>query len=110
MSYQNELLHLLRCAIADLEGILPEHDPSGEKEHPAWKTLEELQAKVNCLETDTVLFSWCVEDVQSVRPDLSNEQAMQVLESCHDNHDADNGMNWMFIKYIADDMFPKKGD
>ena len=30
-------------ALADLEGILPEFDPSGERGHPAWETVEELR-------------------------------------------------------------------
>ena len=33
----------IRCAIADLEGILPEYDPDGERSHPAWQTLKELK-------------------------------------------------------------------
>jgi hypothetical protein len=49
VEYHKKVLHLLypnllltiRCAIADLEGILPEYDP--EVEHPAWKTLDELK-------------------------------------------------------------------
>ena len=33
-----------RCAMADLEGIMPEFEPSGDRQHPAWKTLKELKA------------------------------------------------------------------
>lgn len=32
---------VIRCAIADFEGILPEFDP--DKKHPAWSTLNELR-------------------------------------------------------------------
>ena len=42
-----DLLAAARCALADLEGILPEYDLTGESEHPAWKTIEELQAAIN---------------------------------------------------------------
>jgi hypothetical protein len=38
------MLAALRCALADLEGILPEYDP--EREHPAWETLEEVRAAI----------------------------------------------------------------
>ena len=38
------LLDACRCALADLEGILPEYDP--EREHPAWETLAEIQAAI----------------------------------------------------------------
>ena len=34
---------VLRCALADLEGIMPEHDPDGDRSHPAWKTIEEIK-------------------------------------------------------------------
>lgn len=32
-----------RCAMADLEGIMPEFEPSGDRRHPGWTTLKELQ-------------------------------------------------------------------
>jgi len=39
-----DLLDACRCALADLEGILPEYDP--EREHPAWETLAEVRAAI----------------------------------------------------------------
>ena len=41
-----ELLAAAKCALADLEGIMPEFDPDG-SEHPGWKTTEELRAAIN---------------------------------------------------------------
>ena len=38
-----ELLAALRCALADLEGIMPELEPSGDRNHPAWTTIIEAQ-------------------------------------------------------------------
>jgi hypothetical protein len=38
-----EVTLALRCAIADLEGIMPEFEPSGDREHPAWKTIKQLK-------------------------------------------------------------------
>lgn len=35
-------IHLLRCAQADLEGIMPEFEPSGDRSHPGWTTLSEI--------------------------------------------------------------------
>ena len=43
-SHIPDLLAAARCALADLEGILPEFDP--EQEHPAWETLAELRAAI----------------------------------------------------------------
>ena len=39
----SRLVFSCRCALADLEGILPEFDPSGDREHPGWQTIKELQ-------------------------------------------------------------------
>lgn len=35
-----------RCALADLEGIMPEYEPSGDREHPAWLTIKELKKAI----------------------------------------------------------------
>jgi hypothetical protein len=50
---------------------------------------------------------WHTNDVQMVRPDLTDEQAMQVLERCINKHDAEIGINWLVLETIADDLFPK---
>ena len=34
---------LLVCALADLEGIMPEFEPSGDRLHPGWRTVKELK-------------------------------------------------------------------
>ncbi len=39
-----DLLAALRCALADLEGIMPEFEPSGDRTHPAWTTIKEARA------------------------------------------------------------------
>tara|TARA_R110000824_G_scaffold54030_3_gene149126 strand:+ start:1186 stop:1335 length:150 start_codon:yes stop_codon:yes gene_type:complete len=38
-----EAKHLLECALADLEGIMPEFEPSGDRLHPGWRTVKELR-------------------------------------------------------------------
>lgn len=103
-------LTLLNCAIADLEGILPEIEPSGDRNHPAWKTLDELKAAAENLTSREILFSWSVEDVQSVRPDLTDEQAFAVLERCEYCLDGEIGMNWYAIQAAADDLYPQPKD
>jgi hypothetical protein len=49
---------------------------------------------------------WCVEDVQSVRPDLTDGQCREVLQQCHRIHDATVGINWDVLRFVADDLFP----
>jgi len=49
---------------------------------------------------------WSIEDVQSVRSDLTDEQAWEVLKRCERVHDCEIGFNWFLIGYVADDLFP----
>jgi hypothetical protein len=49
---------------------------------------------------------WHIEDVQSVRPDLTDEQASLVLKHLKKNHDAEVGINWEIIEIVADILFP----
>ena len=37
------LVQAARCALADLQGIMPEFEPGGDREHPAWQSIVELQ-------------------------------------------------------------------
>jgi len=57
-----------------------------------------------------IAVTWCVEDVQSVRPDLTDEQSWAVLQQCRHVHDCDVGFNWLLIETVADDMFPDSND
>ena len=45
-----EMFSTCKNALADLEGIMPEVDPSGDRTHPAWKTIEELRAVISSVE------------------------------------------------------------
>lgn len=49
---------------------------------------------------------WSVEDVQSVRPDLTDEQAFEVLEQVKHKHDATLGVTWDTLDFWADFLFP----
>jgi len=53
---------------------------------------------------------WSIEDVLSVRPDLSYDQAWEVLQACRDRHDCERGFTWMFIECVAQEMFPAPDD
>lgn len=56
----------------------------------------------------TMAVEWCVDDVQSERPDLDNDQAWHVLETCYFEHDANSGINWDTINYWADYLYPNE--
>lgn len=54
-----------------------------------------------------VAIVWCVEDVQHVRPDLSAEQAWEVLQHIRCHHDASLGVCWETLTFAADALFPE---
>jgi hypothetical protein len=48
---------------------------------------------------------WCIEDVQSVRPDLSEDQCWEVLQLVERHHDANIGICWTTLEIVADMLF-----
>jgi len=58
---------------------------------------------------DTIAIQWNVEDVQSVRSDLTADQCREVLAEVRDRHDATIGVNWDVLEQIADTLFPEGG-
>ena len=50
---------------------------------------------------------WSIEDVKSVRKDLSDEQAIKVLKFVENNHDANIGVNWDVLEGAASELYPK---
>ena len=53
---------------------------------------------------------WHIEDVQSVRADLDDDQAHEVLEAVADNFDANVGITWDVLEFWADELFPEGGE
>lgn len=53
---------------------------------------------------------WCIDDVRFIRPDLSDEQAWEVLEQVGQKHDCDLGISWTTIECWAEELFPPKSD
>jgi hypothetical protein len=48
---------------------------------------------------------WSMQDVQEVRPDLTEEQCWQVLQHVRHDHDATIGINWDVLSCHADMLF-----
>jgi len=59
--------------------------------------------------TRQIAIVWDINDVKSERPDLTDEQAMEVLQDISKHHDADLGVCWETIRVVADNLFPKDG-
>ena len=51
--------------------------------------------------------SWHIMDVQNIRPDLTNEQASEVLALADRRHDAEVGINWDVLRIHADTLYPE---
>jgi len=52
-----------------------------------------------------ISISWSTEDVQEVRPDLTADQAWQVLQAAKKHHDATIGVNWSVLECHAQMLF-----
>lgn len=56
-------------------------------------------------ENDQVAIIWNTEDVIAVRPDLTDDQAWEVLRHAKHNHDASLGLNWTALHEAATALF-----
>lgn len=54
-----------------------------------------------------VAIIWSTEDVQTVRPNLTDDEAWIVLQRCEKIHDCEVGFNWLLIETVADELFPE---
>ena len=50
---------------------------------------------------------WCIDDVRELRPDLSEDQAWEILQPVKDNHDAEYGIDWTTLEIFATDLYPE---
>lgn len=48
---------------------------------------------------------WSIEDVQSIRPDLTEDQAWEVLQAVEHDHDANIGVNWNMLEWHSQWLF-----
>lgn len=54
----------------------------------------------------TAIIPWNIEDVNKIRPDLSDDEADEVLNFMEDEFDASVGMNWDTLEMAASECFP----
>jgi hypothetical protein len=71
--------------------------------------LEEVtMSKYNIDESRQIAVVWDITDVQLERPDLNDEEAMEVLLLAEKKHDANYGIGWQTLRDHADSLFPLK--
>jgi hypothetical protein len=56
-------------------------------------------------ERHQIAIVWSIEDVRVVRPDLTDDQAWEVLQQAERHHDASIGITWDTLECVADDLF-----
>lgn len=83
-----------------LDHLLDEAEVKGLFKYP------EVIGSTDGYKARSIAIIWTIEDVQEERPDLSEEQAMKVLEIVRRNHNAEVGVNWEVIKTTANVLFP----
>jgi hypothetical protein len=57
-----------------------------------------------------VAILWEIDDVREMRPELSDDQAWDVLQSIVKHHDAGIGINWEVIEAAAESLFGPEPD
>ncbi len=53
----------------------------------------------------SIAIRWHIADVQSRHPELSDDQAWQVLQAVKANHDSTIGVNWETLDWWCDELF-----
>ena len=51
---------------------------------------------------------WAVEDVQIIRPDLTADEAWEVLQAAIHHHDCNIGLQWGVFESVAESLFPER--
>lgn len=90
----------LRNVVQMHHRMLPNDDPG--------QTVPEIDVHQLLAARREVAVIWSIEDVQEVRPDLTDDQAWEVLKRCYDKHDCEGGFTWQYIEDVADIMFPEQ--
>jgi len=67
--------------------------------------IEEIDIHELLAKRKQIAIIWSIEDVQQVRSDLSDGQAWQVLLEVDRRNDAEVGINWQTLEYVAEELF-----
>ncbi len=56
-------------------------------------------------QSSQIAIVWSIEDVKAVRPDLTDDQAWEVLQHVERRHDANLGVSWDTLDSAAHSLF-----
>ena len=57
-----------------------------------------------------ITITWCIEDVESISEDLTDDECREVLRLAKKNHDATIGINWDVLETWADQVRSDRED
>ena len=78
-------------------------DPDSEAMKRARQAIKEAEEMAR----NSISIVWQIEDVLEVRPDLTEDEAGEVLGMVESNHDANLGISWDTLKITADYLYPE---
>jgi len=58
--------------------------------------------------SNSIAIIWCIDDVKQVRPDLNDEDCLDVLNYADRKHDATMGITYDILEWIADYLYPQE--
>ena len=59
-------------------------------------------------ETNSIAIIWEIDDIKELRPDLTDDECMEVLGYADRKHDASLGVCWETLQCHCDHLFPVK--
>jgi len=59
-------------------------------------------------DTNSIVVIWEIDDIKILRPDLTDDECMEVLDYTERKHDASLGVSWDTLEWNADYLFPVK--
>ena len=59
-------------------------------------------------DTNSIAIVWEIDDIKELRPDLTDDECMEVLGYAERKHDASLGICWETLEYHCDHLFPVK--
>ena len=67
-----------------------------------------MKDKINLKPVREITITWNTEDVKGLCPDLTDDEAWEVLKYQRDNFDAETGVNWDSLSWVIDELYPEK--
>ena len=100
-------LTLAQYAVEAMEPSSSDYASDKDTLSKAWQAWQDLMREFEYMQNRAISVVWDTGDVQQVRPDLNDEQALEVLHAVKHSHDANNGITWDTLEYAAERLFPE---